>query len=202
MIIGIGLLLTLVAIPALYSLVQNEHVASIYVINLLISDLLQFCCMIADVAQPASLKIFYYIYLYSLAASVCFMVGIALERYLVIVFPVWYRCRRTIKTSVVICVMAWALSAFHPIAQCFSFNNIMKTIDIVFLLLPLPPLIFFLVGTLKALSTSISVPADEKRRIVGTLVLVLLIYTLLFLPNTILAVLNRMESIDVISIPV
>ncbi|XP_035859483.1 LOW QUALITY PROTEIN: mas-related G-protein coupled receptor member X4-like [Sander lucioperca] len=120
------------------------------------------------------------------------MVGIAMERYLVIVFPVWYRCRRTMKTTVVICVMAWALSALHPIAQCFSFIEI-KTIDIVFLLFPLPPLIFFLVGTLKALSASISVQADEKRRIVGTLVLVLLIYMLLFLPNTILTVLNKLK---------
>ncbi|XP_039666004.1 mas-related G-protein coupled receptor member X4-like [Perca fluviatilis] len=113
--------------------------------------------------------------------------------YLVIVFPVWYSCRQTIKTSVVICVMAWALSALYPITVFFSSIDVVQTIDIVFFFLPLPLLIFFLVGTLKALSAIISVPADEKRRIVGTLVLVLLIYTLLFLPYTILTVLNRLK---------
>lgn len=55
-------------------------------------------------------------------------------------------------------------------------------ITAVFLLTPFPFFVFCLVGTLKALSTAIKVPADEKRRVVAILVLVLLIYTLLFMP--------------------
>ncbi|KAK6301615.1 hypothetical protein J4Q44_G00276680 [Coregonus suidteri] len=50
------------------------------------------------------------------------------------------------------------------------------------LLIPIPLLAFFLVGTLKALSVSIAVPAVEQRRIIGTLALVLGNYTVLFLP--------------------
>ena len=59
--------------------VKNVHVAPIYIINLLISDIIQFCCMIVRVAKPRNL-IFNFIYYYSLLASVGFMVCIALER--------------------------------------------------------------------------------------------------------------------------
>ncbi|XP_028458771.1 G-protein coupled receptor 4-like [Perca flavescens] len=184
-IISIGLPLTLVAIYALYSLVRKDHVAPIYVINLLISDLIQFCCMIGFVAKPEDYHktdIVYSIYFSSLVASVCFMVCISLERYLVIACPLWYRFRRSIKISVVVCVLVWTL----PLVYCFSSlfldtPNLSVIIYCIFFFLPLPLLIFFLVGTLKALSASISVHADEKRRIVAMLVLVLLIYTLLFL---------------------
>ncbi|XP_039640643.1 G-protein coupled receptor 4-like [Perca fluviatilis] len=189
-IICIGLPLTLVAIYALYSLVGKDHVAPIYVINLLISDIIEFCCMIGFVVSQKNKNketIFKMIYYSGLMASVGFMVCIALERYLVIACPLWYRFRRTIKISVVVCVLVWILSLVYLVALVFcGFSEFTGTILAVFFLLPLPLLIFFLVGTLKALSASISVPADEKRRIVGMLVLVLLIYTLLFLPRIIL----------------
>ncbi|XP_039639706.1 G-protein coupled receptor 4-like [Perca fluviatilis] len=185
----IGIPLTLVAIYALYSLVRKDHVAPIYVINLLISDLIQFCCMIGRVApreDENTARIISSIYNSSLFASVCFMLCIALERYLVIACPLWYRFRRSIKISVVVCVLVWIISLAIGSTFVFGyFSEIPVTILAIFFLLPLPLLIFFLVGTLKALSASISVQADEKRRIVAMLVLVLLIYMLLFLPRII-----------------
>ncbi|XP_045915031.1 G-protein coupled receptor 4-like [Micropterus dolomieu] len=188
-VIAVGLPLTLVAIYGLYSMVRSDHVAPIYIINLLITDLLQFCCMIVQVAPPDDVNLFitfYNIYLSVLMASVSFMVCVALERYLVIVHPLWYRFRRTIKTSVALCVLVWVLSAVCGVIH-FHFIDIRVTniIYAVLFLHPFPLLILFLVGTLKALSASISVPSDEKRRIVEILVLVLLIYTLLFLPKII-----------------
>uniref|UniRef100_A0A3B4UIC2 G-protein coupled receptors family 1 profile domain-containing protein n=1 Tax=Seriola dumerili TaxID=41447 RepID=A0A3B4UIC2_SERDU len=177
-IICISLPLTLVAIHGFCSLNRNNHMAPIYIINLLISDLIQLCCMIVEVVLPKDFVIRSLnvnIYIFGLIASVGFMVCVALERYLVIAWPLWYRFRRTIKASVVVCVVT-------------------QTIFAVFLLLPFPLLIFFLHGTVKALSAAISVPADEKRRIVAVLILVLLIYTLLFLPTIIWLMLESVKN--------
>ncbi|KAL7383805.1 hypothetical protein ABVT39_018017 [Epinephelus coioides] len=115
-IICIGLPLTLVAIYAVYSLVKDDHVVPIYVINLLITDLIQLCCMIAwvlpeDWILPWAELISYIMYFSCLVTSIGFMVCIALKRYLVIACPLWYRFRRTIKVSVLVCVVVWALPA-------------------------------------------------------------------------------------------
>ncbi|XP_044229400.1 ovarian cancer G-protein coupled receptor 1-like [Thunnus albacares] len=185
-IISISLPLTLVAIYSLYSQIKNDHVAPIYIINLLISDIFQLCYMIVEVANTFNWEIdeiFYYIYYYSVLASVGFMVCVALERYLVIAWPLWYHFRKTIKISLAVCVVVWTLPLVYVLPLYFWVSfEISETIFAVFLLVPFPLLIFFLGGTLKALSAANRVPSDEKRRIVGILVLVLLIYALLFLP--------------------
>ncbi|XP_041865942.1 G-protein coupled receptor 4-like [Melanotaenia boesemani] len=180
-----GLPLTLVAIAAVYSLVQKDHVAPVYIINLLVSDLVQLCCLTALKAGEDDFFIFCS-YVVGMLASVGFMVCISLERYLMITQPLWYRFRQNIKTSVAVCVVVWILPViiFFPFYFNFLFR-ITETIYAVYVLLPFPLFIFCLVGTIKALSAARSVPADEKRRIVAILVVVLLIYTLLFLPNII-----------------
>ena len=63
--------------------VRNVHVAPIYIINLLISDIFQFCSMIIYVAKPENFiirTIVDFTYNVGLTASVGFMVCIALER--------------------------------------------------------------------------------------------------------------------------
>ena len=63
--------------------VQNNNVAPIYIINLLISDIIQLCCMIVKLAKPMGWNIYeipFNIYYYSMLASVGFMVCVALER--------------------------------------------------------------------------------------------------------------------------
>ncbi|XP_030298123.1 ovarian cancer G-protein coupled receptor 1-like [Sparus aurata] len=187
-IISVGLPLTLVAIYALYSMVRGDHVAPIYIINLLISNLIQFCCMIVEMATDMEHDIEDFFHSLCQFASICFMVCIALERYLLIAYPLWYRFSRTIKISVAVSVAVWVLSLTFTLPLFLVVSYMAeKIICCIFLLLPLPLLIFFLGGTIRALSAS-RVPSDEKRRIVGTLVLVLLIYTLLLLPSIILVV--------------
>ncbi|XP_049455583.1 G-protein coupled receptor 4-like [Epinephelus fuscoguttatus] len=183
-VIWIGFPLTLLAIYALYSLVREDHVAPVYVINLLISDLIQMCCLVIWVAKSRTSAVYVstFIYYIGVMASVGFMVCIALERYLVIACPLWYRFRRSIKYSLFVSMFVWALSLIEFLITWLTSDLHALVFRTVFLLLPFPLLIFFLAGTLKALSAAISVPLKEKRRIVGTLVLVLLNYTVLFCP--------------------
>ncbi|XP_028279806.1 proteinase-activated receptor 2-like [Parambassis ranga] len=181
----IGLPLIIVAIIALCFLIQKDHVAPVFVINLLLSDLVQLCCMMVMVTDNNChiLEIFIPYY-FGLMASVGFMVCVSMERYLVIAHPLWYRYRRTIKSSVIVSIVVWILPPVYIILSSLG-ENVTAAMLSVFLLLPFPLFMFFLVGTLKALSSARSVPSDEKRRIVAILVVVLLIYTLLFLPHII-----------------
>ena len=63
--------------PNVFLQVKDDHVAPIYVINLLITDLIQLCCMTTWVLLSHVLLLIYY---YCLVASIGFMVCIALER--------------------------------------------------------------------------------------------------------------------------
>uniref|UniRef100_A0A665VLK1 G-protein coupled receptors family 1 profile domain-containing protein n=1 Tax=Echeneis naucrates TaxID=173247 RepID=A0A665VLK1_ECHNA len=167
--------------------VRKDHIAPIFIINLLISDLIQVSFMIVELARPEGQLITFillHVYSFSLGVSVGFIVCIALERYLVITRPLWYRLKRTIKIPLVACVVVWTLPLFLflPIFSKVNIQAIRITIAVL-LLLPLPLFIFFLVGTFKALSAAKSVPLEEKRRIVAILIVVTLIYGLLFLPS-------------------
>ncbi|XP_062285991.1 ovarian cancer G-protein coupled receptor 1-like [Scomber scombrus] len=182
-IIVICIPLIILAIYYLYSLVRDNHVAPIYVINLLISDLIQLCCMATLLGKPKG-PLFHaitlLIHLIGVMVSVGFMVCISLERYLLIAWPLWYRSRRTMKVSLVICVVVWVLALVVTCSvRLIVFGK--KPIAVI-LLLPFPMLIFSVVGIFKGLSAAISVSSEEKRRIVGATILVLLNYTLMFLP--------------------
>ncbi|XP_054877619.1 G-protein coupled receptor 4-like isoform X2 [Poeciliopsis prolifica] len=188
-----GLPLMLAAICAVYCLIQRDHSAPVYIINLLISDLIQLCCLVAWKADKFH-DIINYSYLFALTGSIGFMVCISLERYLVIAKPLWYRFRRNIKTSLTVCAVVWTLAFASVLPYCFNVNH--QDVEMVFaviFLLPFPILVFFLTGTIKALSAAHSVPAEEKKRIVTILVVVLLIYTLLFLPNIIWSLVEELR---------
>ncbi|XP_067377643.1 G-protein coupled receptor 4-like [Channa argus] len=175
--------LCLLAIYSLYSLVQQNQVAPVFVINLLISDLIQICCFVVRVAERRRcifLLVSTSIYCLGVVVSVGFMMCIALERFLVIACPLWYRFKRNIKFSIFVSVGVWVLGFIQFLVVVLTRSMII--FHSIFLLLPFPVFIFCLVGTLKSLSSAISVTPKEKWQIIGTLVLVLLIYTLLFLP--------------------
>ncbi|XP_007545250.2 G-protein coupled receptor 4-like, partial [Poecilia formosa] len=178
--IGIGLPLILIVMIAVFFQVKKGQDAPVYVINLLVSDLFQLCCRMSSETDS------YYhsirITLYAVLVSVGFMVCISCERYLVIAKPLWYRFRRNIKTYVVVCSLVWILPLVFLIMVYVTPGLPDAIFFTVFLLLPFPLFIFFLVGTIKSLSGALRVPADEKRRIVAIQAVVLLNYTLLYLP--------------------
>ncbi|KAM4599526.1 uncharacterized protein V3H82_005488 [Fundulus diaphanus] len=163
---------------------KKDQWSPVYVINLLFSDVIQFC---GRIIESFMFDIGYPILFLGFTASVGFMICISLERYLVIAKPLWYRFRRNIKTYVVVCVVVWTISLPIPLTLILATDPIARYIIFLIispsgLLLSFLFFIFFLVGTIKALSGALSVPAEEKRRIVAIQVAVLLIYTLLFLP--------------------
>ena len=63
--------------------VRKNKIAAIYVINLLISNLIQLCCMFIWLAQPGNMEVYdivSYIYYFGVNASLCFMLCVSLER--------------------------------------------------------------------------------------------------------------------------
>ncbi|XP_035987317.1 G-protein coupled receptor 4-like [Fundulus heteroclitus] len=191
---AIGLPFTLIVIVAVFLQVKKNQCCPIFVINLLFSDVIQFC---GRITLNKGYFIGYVIFNFGLFASVGFMVCISLERYLVIAKPLWYRFRRNIKTSVVVCVVVWVLSVLFYLIVFLPFDRmIVFTILSYAFLLPIPVFIFCFVRTIKALSGALSFPADKKRRIAAIQVAVLLTYTLLFMPIIIVR-LNKYSSISI-----
>uniref|UniRef100_A0A669AVB5 Uncharacterized LOC109204762 n=1 Tax=Oreochromis niloticus TaxID=8128 RepID=A0A669AVB5_ORENI len=96
-------------------------------------------------------------------------------------------CLRQTKGSVLVCVLVWVLCIVSVGLAVFLYEFVRL---IIYAALPAPLFIFCLAGTLKALPAATSVPTEEKRRIVGTLVLLLLNNFLINLPAVILLTLN------------
>ncbi|XP_026212257.1 G-protein coupled receptor 4-like [Anabas testudineus] len=190
LIISIILPLNGAAIYATCSQVPKDNTARIYFINLLISDLIQLYSLTALLMFG---EIFIFIYIFGVMVSVGFMVCITLDRYLVITRLRCSCIRQTIQISGVVCFVVW----FVPLCiviRIYPLNDFQGMfIFAISLLLPYPLLIFLLCGTFRALCTASSVPPREKCRIVASVVLVLLIYSLLLLPTIIFLLGNELR---------
>ncbi|XP_076141334.1 uncharacterized protein LOC143123959 [Alosa pseudoharengus] len=181
-ILPIALPVVCVAIYGLFSQIKTDHVAPVYVINLLISDVVLICTKpIVFSIQPSGLtfELLHFVHSVGMLASIVFMVCIAGERYVMIAHPLWYRFQNTITKSLLCSLTVWMATV---VAEGGFVVALFMSILILYLF-PYPFVIFFFVGTGRALSKSISVSPREQRRIMGTLALVLFIYTVLFLPT-------------------
>ncbi|XP_063048125.1 psychosine receptor-like [Engraulis encrasicolus] len=181
-ILPIALPVVCLAICGLLSLIKSDHVMPVYVINLLISDVLQmFGRPIYLSMTPSGVvyELIAFLYCSGLHASIFFMLCIAGERYAMIVHPLWYRFHRTIKKSILCSITVWMV----------TFISLVFVIWCVLCLLPYPFALFFFVETWRALSKSISISPREQRRIMGMLALVLIIYTAFFLPHIVVTLL-------------
>lgn len=107
-------------------------------------------------------------------------------RYFFIACPLLDFIRKT-KTSVLVCLLVWTLCVFScPLGVLLEQSERI----FIFALFPAPLFICCLAGTLRSLPDATSVPSEEKQRIIGTLVLLLVSYCLIIIPTTILIVLE------------
>uniref|UniRef100_A0A3Q4H143 G-protein coupled receptors family 1 profile domain-containing protein n=1 Tax=Neolamprologus brichardi TaxID=32507 RepID=A0A3Q4H143_NEOBR len=153
--------------------------------NLLISNLIQFSMMIFILILLLNPALYRYIsegiLCCAVFANISFKMCIATERYLCLVItrPQW-NCIRQTKGSVLLSVLVWFLSIITVPLVAF-FNMILIPV-LIFALVPFFLFVFTLVWTLKTLPAATSVPTEEKQRIVGILVLLLVNHCLMFLP--------------------
>ncbi|KAK1152008.1 G-protein coupled receptor 4-like [Acipenser oxyrinchus oxyrinchus] len=153
----IGLPTNCLALYGLYRLVKTDNVLPVYVINLLLSDLLQISTLPLWIDYYSHGHVWRYdrtacvfvcfISKISLYSSIFFLCCISLERYLAIAHPLWYRNLHPHKLAAVTCV------------------------------------VFVHRRTRMSLADSLSVSAEEKKRISRLLALVVIIFILVFGPH-------------------
>ncbi|KAL3971703.1 carboxypeptidase N regulatory subunit [Sarotherodon galilaeus] len=170
-------------------LARRNQVPVIYYINLILSNVIKICAFNMTKAKPNDRtisSIASVIYLLSVMASLYFKTCIALERYFFIACPLLDFIRKT-KTSVLVCLLVWTLCVFScPLEVLLQQSERI----FIFALFPAPLFICCLAGTLRSLPDATSVPSEEKQRIIGTLVLLLVSYCLIIIPTIILIVLE------------
>ncbi|XP_041866856.1 uncharacterized protein LOC121655971 [Melanotaenia boesemani] len=184
--IRVCLPITLLVI-ALCCLVRMDFVP-VYYINLLISNLIQLCANILWVAkwdEDDWLEFVAVIYCCGGMASIGFRMCITLERYFSISRPQLQWIRQT-TDSLLLSFLIWMF--FISIVRILVILKKMSPLVIMGLLFG-PVFLTCLIRTLKALPAATSTPAEEKRRIVGTLILLLLNYNLFIIPTVILHIL-------------
>ncbi|XP_025760337.1 uncharacterized protein LOC112845031 [Oreochromis niloticus] len=173
-----------------YFVVRRKQVPITYYTNLLISNLIQFSGLIIIFIIKKTRELFLYRYVSlgilcaAVITNISFKMCIATERCSVITRPQW-NC----KGSVLLSVLVWILSIITGFVVAF-FEMISCSELIFFNLVPFFLFVLTLVWTLKTLPAVTSVPTEEKQRIVGILVLLLVNHCLIFLPLMICYILS------------
>ncbi|XP_024153808.1 uncharacterized protein LOC112162262 [Oryzias melastigma] len=171
---------------------RRGHVP-IYYVNLLIANLIQLLCMIDFVVKYYGHQMgpFTSVFVHVSAdmASLGFRMCIALERYFFIAFPQFEYIRQT-KGSVLLCAAVWGVCVIMiPIPVVYEENLSIRLMAV----LPAPVFIICLFETIRLLCQAApfatSVPKEDKQRIVGTLIVLMLNYSLLTFPIAIIGIL-------------
>ncbi|XP_038134113.1 uncharacterized protein LOC119778806 [Cyprinodon tularosa] len=176
---------TLLAVGLCFMVYLDQHPVAYYV-NLLIANLIQLITLIfiatnnlKDLDDINSTCVI--IYGANAMASLYFRVIIALERCFFIIWPKLQFIRQT-KTSAIICILVWILCiVLFPLLIFFY----QRLIFFVFALIPSPMFIICPLGTFFSLPRATSVSPEGRRRIVGTMFLLIVNYTLTIVPPTI-----------------
>ncbi|XDV45305.1 hypothetical protein PO909_013423 [Leuciscus waleckii] len=166
---AIEILIMILTLFALCALIKSNRSTPVFVIQLILSDLIQIICKLTEtITGSAEVEDAYD---YSLIVGLYFMACVAFERYLLVSHPIWYRSHHSLKVCCVVSVIIW----FVPLI----FADFTDSIGC---LIPYPIVILCFVGTCRGLSRTISLTSLKRKRILGSLFLVLLTYTFLILP--------------------
>ncbi|XP_050978652.1 psychosine receptor-like [Labeo rohita] len=186
--------ITLLTLFALCVLIKSNRIASVYVINLIFSDLIQIICISLLPTKDDSDDLMG-VYYYSLIAGLYFMACVAFERYLLVCHPHWYKSHHSLKLSCFVSLIIWFVPLIFADIKPphLYFSDLPQTIAC---FIPYPIIILCFVGTCRGLSHSISLTPLKRRLILGSLFLVLLTYTCLILPFVILDFIDYFTCID------
>ncbi|XP_064789415.1 G-protein coupled receptor 4 isoform X2 [Oncorhynchus masou masou] len=207
----IGTPLNLMALFGLYRLIKSENVLPVYVINLLLSDLLQLFTVPLWIdyyrrghswrfgsTSCQLLGVSFYVSIYT---GIAFMCIIALERYLAIAKPLRFQALRKLKFARWIALSIWVVVAVPPsiiLHKLQPNDNHTLCIEsypskegfIIYRLITLSlsfiiPLAFIVIlhqKTLRSLSAIGTLGTEEKHRIRGLLILLMVIFILVLGP--------------------
>ncbi|MBN3315736.1 GPR4 protein, partial [Atractosteus spatula] len=193
-IVCIGLPINCLAAYRLYHLVKASNVLPIYVINLLISDMLQLAMLplillsfYTDLLDTVYYLLYHWtsINIFSMCVSISFFVCISLERYLAVVHPLWHQSHRSPRFAIKVSVGVWLFAG-----MCFTVENLLSmryvlfifVLFVLFFLVPLILLVFFYVRTKAAITSSIGAPDVKKKRALRVLSAVLVLFIVVYGP--------------------
>ncbi|XP_066575845.1 G-protein coupled receptor 4-like [Amia ocellicauda] len=207
----IGLPSNCLALYGLYSLVKAENILPVFVINLLLSDLIQIFIIPLWIDYyrnghkwrfgVISCRVFGCIFYICLFVSIFFMCCIAMERYLAIAHPLKFRSYEKLRNATLICVTLWVVvsigtsAAFcigladAPRSLCMETYSIGKDYAVfqlvamtITFLFPFVLLMYIYYNTRKKITSIISVHEKEKRKIMNLLSLIIVIFVVVFGP--------------------
>ncbi len=174
----------LLTLFALCVLIKSNRIASVYVINLIFSDLVQIICILLFTTKLDSAELMK-AYDCFLIAGLYFMACVAFERYLLVSHPHWYKSHHSLKRSCFVSLITWSVPLiFYHLPECIA------------CFIPYPIIIICFVGTCRGLSHSLSLTSLNRKLILGSLFLVLLTYTCLILPFVIMDFIDFYTCID------
>ncbi len=156
-----------------YSLLKSKQAAPVFVMNLLISHLIQIVCMLLLTNDfNFYLIIIHITWMWTSFTGMYFMTCIAVERYILIAHPIWHRSHRSLKCLVCTSLTGWLIPII-VIPGLFLMNYQVYIMPFI----PYAVIILCFVGSCRSLSHS-----SKKQIVLAPLFFVVISYTFLILP--------------------
>lgn len=195
---SVELPLICLAVHAVYVLVKSGQAAPVFVINLLISDMVQIvgslCIDTSLVLQWPLLHPGLYMFFWAFLANLYFMTCISVERYVLIAHSVWHRSHNSVKCLVYVSLAGWFASLILLLFR-WNFNNVFLLLLYIVTTVAYIIIVMCFARAYRILSRSRAVTSLKKQLVLVTLLFVLLSYTFLILPYNVALMLHFVFAI-------